>query len=87
MIVSKIDLFTKFPKDIQILIEEKARNKLDWIKKRLIDICLDIENVAKWDNLQEEFKGKLDEIVRRFPKATNQALTNMLGQTPTTKLK
>ena len=49
--ISKAEIFTKMPKDIQALLEEKARHKLDWVKKRLIEICLDIENVAKWDNL------------------------------------
>ena len=32
MYISKAELFTKIPKDIQAMIEEKARNKLDWIK-------------------------------------------------------
>lgn len=77
--ISKSELFSKVPKDIQALVEEKARHKLEWVKKRLIDICLDMESVAKWDNLQEEFKEKVDEIVRRFPKASNHALTSILS--------
>ena len=43
MCIPKTDLFSKVPKDVQNLIEEKASSKLTWIKKRLIDICMGIE--------------------------------------------
>lgn len=39
------------PKDIRELIECKAQMKLEWVKKRLIEICLGVESVAMWDNL------------------------------------
>jgi hypothetical protein len=33
------------------MMEAKASNKLEWIKKMLIEICLGIENIAMWDNI------------------------------------
>jgi hypothetical protein len=50
-IINKQDLLTKIPKDIRDLMESKASSKLEWIKKRLIEICLGIENIAMWDNI------------------------------------
>ena len=50
-VISKQDLLTKIPKDIRDLMESKASSKLEWIKKRLIEICLGIENIAMWDNI------------------------------------
>lgn len=44
--ISKTDLASKVFKDISYLVEEKANQKLNWIKKRLIDICLEIEHVS-----------------------------------------
>jgi hypothetical protein len=61
---------TKVPRDIQAVLEEKANEKLNWIKKRIIDICIEIEHVSKWDNIQEGFKEKVSEVSRKFPKAT-----------------
>lgn len=49
--ITKQDLLTKIPKDIRDLMEDKASSKLEWIKKRLIEICLGIENIAMWDNI------------------------------------
>ena len=50
-VITKQDLLTKIPKDIRDLMESKASSKLEWIKKRLIEICLGIENIAMWDNI------------------------------------
>ena len=33
------------------IMEAKASNKLEWIKQRLIEIYLGIENIAMWDNI------------------------------------
>jgi hypothetical protein len=50
-VITKQDLLTKITKDIRDLMESKASSKLEWIKKRLIEICLGIENIAMWDNI------------------------------------
>ncbi len=50
-VITKQDLLTKIPKDIRDSMESKASSKLEWIKKRLIEICLGIENIAMWDNI------------------------------------
>jgi len=40
---------------------------------------LEIEGVSRWDNLQEEFKEKVAEVQRKFPKATLAALTSFMA--------
>jgi hypothetical protein len=49
-----------------------------WIKRRLIDICIDIDQIAKWDNIQEGFKEKVTEVSRKYPKATKAALNSFI---------
>lgn len=51
-------------------MESKAKMKLQWIKSRLIEICIGVENVALWDNLQQNFLDKVNECTKKFP-ATN----------------
>ena len=46
--IHKSDLVTKVPKDVQAEILDKANQKLSWIKRRLIDICIGIEKVSQW---------------------------------------
>jgi len=41
------------------------------VTKRFIDICLGVENISRWDNIYEEFKEKVNEASRRFPKANH----------------
>lgn len=43
--LSKSDLLTKVPKEIRELIEQKASMKLEWVKKRLVEICLGVETI------------------------------------------
>ena len=74
------------PRDILAAIEEKANQKLAWIKKRLVDICLEVENVAKWDKIQEDFNDKVSEIQRKYPKATIPALQSFIQQIPDSKM-
>ena len=78
--VSRADIAQKFPKDVQNLIEEKATQKLNWIKKRLIDICFSIEQLSKWGNLQEDFSERVQDVQRKFPKATYSTLSTFIGQ-------
>lgn len=33
------------------MMEQKVQMKLEWVKKRLIEVCLGVENIALWDNL------------------------------------
>ena len=48
------------------MFEAKASNKLEWIKQRLIEIYLGIENIAMWDNIQSEFQERVHEYPKRF---------------------
>lgn len=43
--ISKTDLLMKLPKEIRELIEQKASMKLEWVKKRLVEICLGVETI------------------------------------------
>ncbi len=78
LVISKVDLFSKFPKDMIHLMEERAKEKLNWTKSRLVDICTSVENVAKWGNVQEDFNEKVADVARRYPKATHQAMTSFM---------
>ena len=72
----------KIPKDVRESLEDKAGHKLEWIKKRLIDICVGVENVARWDNLQQDFVEKVSDVSRKYPKANYTALLKIIGNTP-----
>jgi|LauGreDrversion4_2_1035121.scaffolds.fasta_scaffold177886_1 hypothetical protein len=49
------------------MFEAKASNKLEWIKQRLIEICLGIENIAMWDNIYRvNFKKESTSIQSDF---------------------
>ncbi len=63
-------------------MREKAQKKLDWVTKRFIEICLGVENVSKWDNIQEEFKAKVNEVARKYPKANYTALLSFINLLP-----
>ncbi len=82
LVINKADLVGKMPKDIKELIEEKANQKLDWVKKRLIEICIGVENVSKWDNIQDEFIEKVSEVGRKYPKANYTALIKIISSMP-----
>ncbi|CDW79456.1 UNKNOWN [Stylonychia lemnae] len=85
--ISKADLTnsSKINKDIQEQLRDKAQKKLEWVTKRFIDICLGVENISRWDNIYEEFKEKVNEAARRFPKANHQALMSFINNLPETK--
>ena len=61
------------------MIKDKALKKLEWVTKRFIDICIGVENVSKWDNIQDEFKEKVNEVARKFPKANYAALISFIS--------
>lgn len=44
-----------------------------------------MENVSKWDNIQEQFKEKVQEVARKYPKANYQALVSFINLLPETK--
>eukprot|EP00347_Sterkiella_histriomuscorum_P008024 403346662 len=85
--ISKADLTNsqKIHKDIQEQIKDKAQKKLEWVTKRFIDICIGVENISKWDNIYDEFKEKVSEAARKFPKANYQALISFINSLPVTK--
>ena len=62
------------------MMEAKASNKLEWIKKRLIEICLGIENIAMWDNIQSDFQERVHEYSKRFPCTNFGAFIKILSQ-------
>lgn len=55
--------------------------KLEWVKKRLIEICLGVENVALWDNLQSDFIDKVKECSQKFPATNFGAFVKIVNQT------
>jgi hypothetical protein len=38
-----------FPRDIMDSLTDKARKKMVWAKQRFVQICSEMERVAKWD--------------------------------------
>ena len=85
--ISKADLTnaTKISKDIQEQLREKAQRKLEWATRRFVEICLGVEGVARWDNVQEQFRERVQDVARRFPKANYQALVSFLNLLPEAK--
>ena len=41
-----------------------------------------MENISRWDNIQEEFKAKVSEVARRYPKANYTALISFINLLP-----
>lgn len=68
-------------------MENKASAKLEWIKKRLIEICLGIENIAMWDNIQSDFLDRVHEYSKRFPCTNIGAFIKILSQNSSLKPK
>jgi hypothetical protein len=83
--IHKGDLFQRVPKEIRDMIESKASMKLEWVKKRLIEICIGVENVAMWDNIQQDFIEKVQTCQKKFPTTNFGAFVNILNQTAKTK--
>ncbi|TNV74735.1 hypothetical protein FGO68_gene3762 [Halteria grandinella] len=85
--IQKQDLFQRMPKDIRELIECKAQMKLEWVKKCLIEICLGVESVAMWDNLQQDFLDKVKSCDKKFPATNFGAFVKILNQSQNDKPK
>jgi len=73
-------------KDIQATLEKNAENKLNWIKKRVVEICREVKKVSKWEHVQEEFDSKMSEVTRKFPTATKATMNNFVNTIPEDKL-
>lgn len=78
--IQKQDLLQRMPKDIRELIECMAQMKLEWVKKRLIEICMGVESVAMWDNLQQDFIDKVNSCDKKFPATNFGAFVKILNQ-------
>jgi hypothetical protein len=59
--------------------------KLEWVKKRLIEICLGVENVAMWDNMSQDFFEKVNLVQKKFPASNTGAFIKILHQTDSCK--
>lgn len=66
-------------------MEARVLQKMDWIKQRLIEICLGVQNVASWDNIQQEFLEKVNDCTKRFPSTNFGAFVKIVSQTPQVK--
>jgi hypothetical protein len=53
------------------LIEARASQKLEWVKKRLINICIGVDSIAGWDDIQSSFLQKVFDCQKKYP-ITNQ---------------
>jgi hypothetical protein len=83
--LSKQDLLQRVSKDIRELIEQKVQMKLEWIKNRLIEICIGVENVALWDNLQQDFIDKVSDCTKKYPASNFGAFVKIVSQTASIK--
>ena len=76
-----MDLLTKLPKDIRDMIESKATMKLEWVKKRFVEICLGVDNISHVDNLQPSFLQKVSECNKKYPGSNLGAFVKFVNQT------
>jgi hypothetical protein len=52
---------------------------MNWCKTRFLDICTEIQKISKWENLQDTYSEKVKDAARKYPKATNKALSSMIS--------
>lgn len=79
--ISKSDILQRVSKDIREMMEQKVQMKLEWVKKRLIEVCLGVENIALWDNLQQDFIDKVNVCTKKFPATNFGAFVKIVNQT------
>jgi hypothetical protein len=81
LVISRTDLQMRILKDIRELMESKAGQKMRWIRDRMIEICMGVEHVSMWDNLQEEFLERVNECSKKYPSASYGAFVKIVNNT------
>jgi hypothetical protein len=84
-VISKQDLILRISKDIRDMMEVKASQKLQWIRDRMIEICIGVENVCLWDNIQDEFLERVNECSKKFPTASYGAFVKIVNHSAKAK--
>jgi len=75
--VIQYDDLIRFPEDVKQLLMKNIRDRLDFLKKRVIEICWNLQKVNKWDGFHQYYEDKGEEIKKQFPIANKGALQSL----------
>jgi len=66
----KYDDLIHFPDDVKELIAKNAKDRLYFMRKRVIEICRNLKKVNKWDGFHKYYEDKGEEMLKQFPSAS-----------------
>jgi CRP-like cAMP-binding protein len=72
--ISKQDLKSKIPSDFRHILEENARDKNNWLQKRIREITKTSQVIYKQDYKQLVYDKILNQLLNKHPLATNNAI-------------
>jgi hypothetical protein len=67
--ISKTDLQGKIPRDLYIDLEQNSKDKMKFLKRRILDKGAGDEMMSKWDIGHQSIIEKAHEVSKKYPKA------------------